>query len=482
MSNAPKDKPLPIIPLEALAAGPLRVGPTPPRPGLTGAFEYYGKLLLKNSLFPWLGRWFLIGFLVVLTYSALFGPPDPRLNFATVMSWVVWWPLLAVSYLVIGRVWCAVCPMGALSDLIHRKVGLNLKAPKLFKKRWLVAALLGIALLYQAWIEEVTRASVSPLVTGFILWGFTMGAVVSGLIFERWTWCRHLCPLGAWSGVFAMSSVVEVRADPNVCLTNRCQGIYCYFGRDNLPGCPFHQVPKIMETNRYCSTCGNCLKACPNDAISIRLRPPGREFVTQKKEMLENALIAVVAIGVVAFQGFVMTEPWGKLHEQMATVPLLANDAILYGLFILVCVAAALGLFYLASQIYSRLTHQPCHTEMCRFGFAFLPLALMVHISHNLGHLFNGYTLIPGAVAAFLGGTPLPAAEYVPNSGLWQGVEIGLVIIGFAISAWAIRTICQTAKISCPRSVAAMPYFVLTGLYTVTFITLFALPMVTRVS
>jgi len=47
-------------------------------------------------------------------------------------------------------------------------------------------------------------------------------------------------------------------------------------------------VPKIMETNRYCSTCGNCLKACPNDAISIRLRPPGREFVTQKKEVLEQ--------------------------------------------------------------------------------------------------------------------------------------------------------------------------------------------------
>lgn len=482
MSKTSGDKSLPIIPLEKLSAGPLAIGPTPRRPGLTGAFEYYGKRLLKNPLFPWVGRWFLIGFLVVLTYAALFGPRDPGLNFATVMSWVVWWPLLAVSYLVIGRVWCAVCPMGALSDFSHRKVGLNLKAPQLFKKRWLVAVILGIAILYQAWIEEVTRASVSPVVTGFILWSFTAGAVVSGLIFERWTWCRHLCPLGAWSGVFAMSSVVEVRADPNICLANRCQGIYCYFGRDNLPGCPFHQVPKIMETNRYCSTCGNCLKACPNDAIAIRLRPPGREFATQRKEMLENALIAVIAIGVVAFQGFVMTEPWSRLREYAAPIPLLSNDAILYGIFILICVGLAVGLFYLASQLYARLTQQSCHTEMCRFGFAFLPLALMAHIGHNLGHLFNGYTLVPGAVAGLFGYTLAPATELVPNLGLWQGVEIGLVIVGFAMTVWAIRFICRSAKISCPRPVAMAPYLILAILYTAIFITFFILPMVTRVS
>ena len=146
MSDSAKDNPPSILLLEMLAAGPLKVGATPPRPGLAGAFERHGKRLLKHPLFPWVGRWFMIGLLVALTYAAFFGPRDPRLNFATVMSWVVWWPLLAISYLVIGRVWCAVCPMGALSDIFHRKIGLNLKAPELFKKRWLVAVLLGVAI------------------------------------------------------------------------------------------------------------------------------------------------------------------------------------------------------------------------------------------------------------------------------------------------------------------------------------------------
>jgi polyferredoxin len=481
MDKEPENSQSSIALLKALAAGPLKTGATPPRPGLTGAFKRYGKLLLKNPLFPWVGRWMLIGFLAVLTYAAFFGPSDPRLNFATVMSWVVWWPLLAISYLVVGRVWCAVCPMGALSDIIHRRIGLNLKAPELFKKRWLVAVLLGIAILYQAWIEEVTRAAVSPFVTGFILWGFTIGAVVSGLVFERWTWCRHLCPLGAWSGVFAMSSVVEVRADPNVCLANRCKGIYCYFGRDDLPGCPFHQVPKIMETNRYCSTCGNCLKACPNDAISISLRIPGGEFVTQKKEMLENALIGVVAIGVVVFQGLVMTDPWVALREQAASLPLLSNDAILYGLLILACVGLAIGLFYLTSQIYVRLTRQSYNTEISRFGFAFLPLALLTHIGHNLGHLFNGYALVPGALAGLIGKLPQTVAEGVPNFWLWQALEIAMVFVGLAISIWAIRRICGVAKVNCPRPLASVPYIILAVLYSAVLVALFALPMVSRV-
>lgn len=481
MNNLPNDDQSANHLIEILTDGPLKVGGTPPRSGLVGAFEHYGKHLLKHPLFPWVGRWMMIGLLMVLTYSAFFGPRDPRLNFATVMSWIVWWPLLAISYLIIGRIWCAVCPMGALSDILHRKIGLNLKAPEFFKKRWLVAVLLSIAILYQAWIEEVTRAAVSPLITGFILWGFTIGAVVSGLVFERWTWCRHLCPLGAWSGVFAMSSVVEVRADPNTCLSNRCKGIYCYFGRDDLPGCPFHQVPKIMETNRYCSTCGNCLKACPNDAISIRLRVPGGEFVTQKKEMLENALIGVVAIGVVAFQAFVMTEPWVVLRKRAVSVSLLSNDAILYGLMTLLCVGLAVGLFFLASQIYVRVTHQPYTREITRFGFAFLPLALLTHIGHNLGHLFNGYTLIPGALAGLAGNLPQGAVENAPNFWLWQALEITMVLVGLAISVWAIRRICNATTVNCPRSLAAAPYIVLAALYAVVFVILFALPMVTRV-
>lgn len=467
--------------LEKLTAGPLSLETTPLQPGLVGGFERHAKRVLIHPLYPQAVRWFLIGFLITLTYSAFFGPNDPRLNFATVMSWIVWWPLLAVSYLLLGRVWCAVCPMGALSDLAHRKIGLNIKAPKILKKRWVVAVLLTSAIFYQAWIEEVTRASYSPLFTGLILVSFTTGAVLCGFIFERWTWCRHLCPLGAWSGVFAMNSMVEIRADTNTCLAKRCKGIYCYFGREDLPGCPFHQVPKIMESNRYCSTCGNCLKACPNDAISIQLRLPGREFFIQKKELLENSLISIAAIGVVAFQLFVMTDIWAIIHERASRLPLFSNDALLYGVIILDSVGLAIALFIFVSRLYAFLTRQPLRQEMSRFGFAFLPLALMGHIGHNLGHFLNGYKLVPATLAGLVGQAPSASIEALPNNWPWLALEIGLVLIGLGMSIWSLCGVCSARRIVCPTQPAAIPYIALAVFFASIFIVLFTLPMVTRV-
>jgi polyferredoxin len=467
--------------LDHLAAGPLSLEAKSLHSGLMRGFERSSKRVLTHPLYPWAVRWFLIGFLATLTYSAFFGPDDARMNFATVMSWIVWWPLLAASYILLGRVWCAFCPMGALSELVHLKLGLNLKAPRIFKKRWLVAILLAIAILYQAWIEEVTRASYSPLFTGLILLSFTAGAVLCGFVFERWTWCRHLCPLGAWSGVFAMNSMVEVRANPSICLAKRCKGIYCYFGRENLPGCPFHQVPKIMETNRYCSTCGNCLKACPNDAISVHLRHPGREFFIQKKEVLENSLISVAAVGVVAFQLFVMTETWEVIYEKASRWSLFSNDALLYGAFILISVGLAIALFITGSRVYAFLTKQALQQEMCRFGFAFLPIALMGHIGHNLSHLLTGYQFVPGAIAGLVGGTPSASVGGLPNSWPWFALEISLVLIGLGISVWSLRGVCNARRIICPKQPAAIPYVVLAVLFASTYILLFTLPMVTRV-
>jgi polyferredoxin len=466
--------------LQQLGAGPLGLKASAIHQGSMGGFERYAKRMLLHPHYPWMIRWFLIGFLAILTYSAFFGPKDARLNFATVMSWIVWWPLLAASYLLFGRAWCAFCPMGALSDLIHQKIGLNRKAPGILKKRWFVAALLATVIFYQAWIEEVTRASYSPLFTGLILLSFTGGAVLCGFVFERWTWCRHLCPLGAWSGVFAMSSMIEVRADTSICLAKRCKGIYCYFGRENFPGCPFHQVPKTIETNRYCATCGNCLKACPNDAISVHLRWPSQEFFIQKKEMLENSLISVAAIGVVAFQLFVMTDKWAVIYKRASKLPLLHNDAVLYGVCILAIVGLAIALFISVSRLYAHLTRQSIQQEMCRFGFAFLPLALMGHIGHNLGHFLSSYRFVPGAIAGLVGHSPPVLVESYPSSWVSLALQIILVLVGLGISAWSLRSVCNARRNVCPQQPAAIPYIGLAVLFASTYILLFTLPMVGR--
>ncbi len=422
----------------------------------------------------------MIGFLLVLTYFSLFGPRDPRLNLATVFSWIVWWPLLAVSYFLFGRIWCAVCPMGALADLTQR-FSLNLKAPRLFKRRGFVAGIMLVAILYQAWIEEVTRASVSPLVTGFILWGFTAGAVVGALLFERWTWCRHLCPLGAWTGVFAMGSVMEIRANQGNCVDHKCTSIYCYFGREELKGCPFHHTPKTMDTNRYCSMCGNCLKACPHGSLRLEIRNPIKEFVTQKKEMPENALIAVAALGVVAFQAFVMTEPWAALRDAVAGSAILSNDAVFYGSLLIGFVGLAVGLFLAASRVFSRVTGASYETQVRRFGFAFLPLTLFAHIGHNLGHLLGGYRFVPAAVAASFGASvQVPQGSDMLGLMVWRILQFGLLAAGVALSVWALRRLCAATPTACAPGRRALPFALLTALYAVVLALILSLPMASR--
>jgi ferredoxin len=236
-----------------------------------------------------------------------------------------------------------------------------------------------------------------------------------------------------------------------------------------------------METNRYCSTCGNCLKACPNDAIRIHLRWPSQEFFTQKKEMLENSLVSIGAIGVVAFQLFVMTDKWASIARQASRLPFLSNPSLLYGAAILVSIGLAIALFITVSRLYAFLTKQTPQQEMCRFGFAFLPLALMGHIGHNLGHLLTSYQFVPGALLGLVGQAPSVPLEGSPNNWLCLALEISLVVIGFGMSIWSLRGVCNARRNLCPRQPAAIPYIGLAVFFASLLILLFTYPMVTRV-
>jgi hypothetical protein len=78
MVKSPSEEYAPSMTLrEKLAAGPLSLEAKPLRVGLMRGFERSAKRVLLHPLYPWLIRWFLIGFLVTLIYSAFWGPKDP---------------------------------------------------------------------------------------------------------------------------------------------------------------------------------------------------------------------------------------------------------------------------------------------------------------------------------------------------------------------------------------------------------------------
>ncbi len=197
--------------------------------------------------------------------------------------------------------------------------------------------------------------------------------------------------------------------------------------------------------------------------------------------MIENSLISIAAIGVVAFQLFAMTDVWASFYQKASSLPFFSNDALLYGALILASVGLAIALFIFVSRLYAYLTKQMLRQEMCRFGFAFLPIALMGHIGHNLGHLLTGYQLVLGAIAGLIGMTPSIPIEGLPNHWPWLALEISLILIGLGMSIWSLRGVCNARRIVCPRQPAAIPYVGLAVLFAFTYILLFTLPMVSRV-
>jgi polyferredoxin len=104
-------------------------------------------------------------------------------------------------------------------------------------------------------------------------------------------WCRALCPLGAFLGVFARFSLFGMEKDHakctdcNLCLTH-CQGA------DSPQGGVKHRQDE-------CHMCLNCESACPEDVIKFRFLP-GRKSAQRAPDLGRRTVAASAAAGLVA--------------------------------------------------------------------------------------------------------------------------------------------------------------------------------------
>lgn len=123
----------------------------------------------------------------------------------------------------------------------------------------------------------------------------------------------------------------------------------------------------------------------------------------------------------------------------------------------------------------------PYGVEMRRFGLAFLPLALFVHIGHNLGHLLGGYKIIPVAVAASFGAVvQVPQGDAMLGLAVWRGLQFVLLGVGVALSVWTLRRLCAASASRCPSGRRLFPYVILTAVFALGFAAILSLPMASR--
>ena len=247
----------------------------------------------------------LVSWLFVAVNLALWlGPQDRAANPILTLFWAWWWPLILLSYPLVGRLWCAICPFMVWGQIAQELTPWRKKSwPHGDMDRWGAPALAAGFAVILLW-EEVWNLENTAWLSSCLLLLITAGAVVGSLLFEKRFWCRYLCPVGGMNGLFAKLSILELRAESGTC-SGSCSSYACFKGGAadgeglETNGCPLGSHPAHLSDNRNCVLCMSCVQACPNRSPQLRLRPPAADLQpNMHTPSSERGLILVLAGGI----------------------------------------------------------------------------------------------------------------------------------------------------------------------------------------
>ena len=351
------------------------------------------RLLQRPWLLLGLKILFVAVFLLIVA-AGLYGTPLAEHNFATVITWNIWWAALIISIFFLGTTWCGVCPWNTLASwLVHQRLwghpladlSLNLKVPKALRNLW--PALLMFIIL--TWLELGVGITTNPKATASLALLMVVLAVVSAAIYEGKAFCRFFCPVGRTVGAYSQLSMIELRPiEPDVC--TRCTTLECYKGNEKIAPCPMHLVMGRLTENTYCTSCGNCPQSCPQQNISWQIRSPSREAIQDARPRWDEAWFILGLLALTSFHGITMLPAWESLMTALAQrIGDSGNLLISFSLGLSLDLAIVLALFALAVRLTQRLSgnRQGFRQIFSTFSFAALPLAFAYHLAHNLNHL-----------------------------------------------------------------------------------------------
>jgi ferredoxin len=300
-----------------------------------------------------------------------------------------------------------------------------------------------------------------------------------------------------------MFSAVELRSkDCEVCKSHKRKD--CYLGNKSGYGCPmFETIPKL-DSNNLCNFCGECIKSCPKDNITLRIRSFFKDAWTTRKKSLDEAGLAVVLVGISIFVTGDMLEPWaGWMQSAMKLVPAeqlgikywytveVITKSILYFSISLLLIP---GLILLAATISNRIVgrenHKGLKQTFITFGYMFIPIGLSMHLAHNIGHLFNeSGGVMPALQRALNKYTPINAGEAnwrlavtpLIDSAVLYWIQMGLFLIFYIFCLYAgYRLAMNTYQNPLTSYKALIPMICISFVLMVINVYLLNLPMAPR--
>lgn len=375
---------------------------------------------IKKDIFPfWLQKMSFIGFWLI-TLTMLLSKQQKIQTLDLLIAWGIWWPILVISSGILGRIWCGICPISYTMELVQKVFQRNSPVPDWLKKYdYLIMTALFLLII---WIEAITRMRTHGFTTALLLITITTGATIFGILFTRHTWCRYLCPLGAFIGTAAIGSVVEVRANSDICL-NKCTTHQCYRGDEGKQGCPMFQHAPFLDNNFPCKLCMRCINNCPHGAIKLNLRFPAREVWHLVR--VDQGLVIFIGVILAILIPITYFEPYHTIWPQDIW-------NIWFSLSFWLTAFTAGGLTWFLVKPFKT----KGASKKIKMAFALVPLVVAGYIAYQLH-------FAPGANSIFLGlgykaasTSDSPALVYVSilRVGQLLAAIIGIILTTIAIA------------------------------------------------
>jgi hypothetical protein len=309
------------------------------------------------------------------------------------------------------------------------------------------------------WLDIQIGIVRSPIITGSLMIGIIAVAVAVGFFFQRRTFCRYLCPIGSLIGIYSMFSAVELRSkDCEVCRNHKSKD--CYLGNEKGYGCPMFEMIPEMDSNNLCNFCGECIKSCPKNNITLRARPFFKDAWTTRKRSIDEATLAVVLVGISIFVTGDMLAPWqGWMESAMKlfpaqqlgikyqyTVEVITKSVLYFSVSLILIPGLILLTAALSNKIVGIKNHKGIKQTFITFGYMFIPIGLSMHLAHNIGHLLNESGGIIPAVqrlinkyTPFFAGAPdwRLAVKPLIDSTVLLWIQMALFLIFYIFSLYA---------------------------------------------
>lgn len=423
-----------------------------PRIDLLQRFPLLKLAVTSRATNPALTLFTLLVFVFAIL-TGLVGTPVGSRNFGIIFVWIVWWALLIVGIVPLtGRAWCAICPIPAPGEwlqrrsIVQRGVGslrsLHWRWPRQLKNMWVQN--IGFLLLATFSVMILTRPSLSSAV----LLGLMLTALALSLLYDNRVFCRYVCPVSGFVGLYAMAAPIELRVrDTQTCLTHTSKD--CVTGNTKGYGCPWLVYPGSLQLNTNCGLCMECLKACPKDNIGLFLRPTGKDLVANDKPRLDEAYKALIMLACALLYSVVLGGPWGWLKDWANLSSWSAFGLYAFGFWVinLLIVPTLFAGVTALSRWLSR-SQQTLRTLFARYAYALVPLGLSAWIAFSVSFVLTNASYVLATISDPFGwgwdllGTANMAWRPLAPA-LVGFVQTGVLIAGLLFS---LRTAYQLAK------------------------------------